>query len=295
MLVYYNVDFHGYESQNFKIHVTGIAPTAEKGRMYLDTADNLLKWHNGTNWIPVPSNYLVPGDNISELTNDANYLTSYTETDPIFSVSPAAGITTVNLLNFAEAYSWGNHALAGYISSYTEVDTLDSVTSRNPVTSNNLTVGDLTISGNLVVSGAVTTINTEEINLADNIITLNSNAVGAASQNAGILIERGSDANRSFRWNEATNIWEIQKDDNLYYEIATVDPTLRIHAETITDTAVVNHSFNTRDLSVEMYDTVTFEKYIAPWVSTTITAITVTFYETPTNPIRVLVTKQTLT
>jgi hypothetical protein len=42
----------------------------------------------------------------------------------------------------------------------------------------NLTVGgNVSITGDLTVSGSVTTINTEEINLADNIIVLNSNLI----------------------------------------------------------------------------------------------------------------------
>lgn len=35
--------------------------------------------------------------NVSAFTNDAGYITGYTETDPVFSVSPAAGITTADI------------------------------------------------------------------------------------------------------------------------------------------------------------------------------------------------------
>jgi len=38
-----------------------------------------------------------------------------TETDPIFSSSPASGITGTNITNWNTAYSWGNHATVGYI------------------------------------------------------------------------------------------------------------------------------------------------------------------------------------
>ena len=68
---------------------------------------------------------------------------------------------------------------------------------------------DLTISGNLTVSGTVTTINTEEIKLADNEIVLNSNLASdtAPSQDAGILINRGSATNVYVRWNETGDYW----------------------------------------------------------------------------------------
>lgn len=47
----------------------------------------------------------------------AGYLTSYTETDPVFAASAAAGISAGNISNWDTAYGWGNHASAGYISS----------------------------------------------------------------------------------------------------------------------------------------------------------------------------------
>lgn len=52
----------------------------------------------------------------------AGYLTTYTETDPVFSASPAAGITNTNISNWNTAYGWGNHASAGYLTSFTESD-----------------------------------------------------------------------------------------------------------------------------------------------------------------------------
>jgi len=71
-----------------------------------------------------------------------------------------------------------------------------------------LQVSDLTVSGNLTVSGTTTTINTETINLADNLIVLNSNATGAASENGGIEVERGDDTNVQVLWNETTDRWQ---------------------------------------------------------------------------------------
>jgi len=65
----------------------------------------------------------------------------------------------------------------------------------------------VTISGNLTVSGTTTTVNTETINLADNIITLNSNEAGTPSQNAGIEVERGTATNVSFVWDESADRW----------------------------------------------------------------------------------------
>lgn len=59
---------------------------------------------------------------VSAFTNDAGYLTSFTETDPVFTASAAAGITGTNISNWNTAYGWGNHASAGYLTSFTETD-----------------------------------------------------------------------------------------------------------------------------------------------------------------------------
>ena len=83
--------------------------------------------------------------------------------------------------------------------------------------SGNTTVNNnLIVSGNLTVSGTTTTVNTETINLADNIITLNSNASGAPSENAGIEVGRGSSANVSLRWNEGSDKWEATRDGSTF-------------------------------------------------------------------------------
>jgi hypothetical protein len=68
------------------------------------------------------------------------------------------------------------------------------------------------IGGNLTVSGTTTSVNTETINLADNNIVLNSNHTGAPTENAGITVERGTEADKVFQWNETTDLWET--DDN---------------------------------------------------------------------------------
>jgi hypothetical protein len=46
-----------------------------------------------------------------------NYLTSYTETDPVFAASDAAAVTAAKITNWDTAYGWGNHASAGYLTS----------------------------------------------------------------------------------------------------------------------------------------------------------------------------------
>lgn len=70
--------------------------------------------------------------------------------------------------------------------------------------------GDISIGGNLTVSGTTTTINTETIELADNQIVLNSNYAGSSpSENAGIEVKRGTETNASLFWDESADAWKI--------------------------------------------------------------------------------------
>ena len=71
--------------------------------------------------------------------------------------------------------------------------------------------GEKTFTGNVTFSGVVTTVNTQEINLADNIIVLNSDISNATAptQDAGLSVNRGSSANVSVYWSEADDKWVI--------------------------------------------------------------------------------------
>ena len=73
--------------------------------------------------------------------------------------------------------------------------------------------GDVAVGGSLTVTGTVTTVNSETIELADNILLLNSNALGNASQNAGLEVERGDDLNVQLLWDETNNRWTVSSED----------------------------------------------------------------------------------
>lgn len=61
----------------------------------------------------------------------AGYLTSYTETDPVYTASSWYS-TTNNASNWNTAYGWGNHASAGYLTSETYTGTVTSVAMTVP-------------------------------------------------------------------------------------------------------------------------------------------------------------------
>ena len=45
----------------------------------------------------------------------SGYLTSYTETDPVFAASDAASVTAAKITNWDTAFGWGDHSTQGYI------------------------------------------------------------------------------------------------------------------------------------------------------------------------------------
>ena len=90
----------------------------------------------------------------------------------------------------------------------TDDNTIDTSTGNLSIGS---TGGEITINGNLTITGTTTTVNTETINLADNIININSNldAGVAPTQDGGISINRGNEVAKTLLWNETTDKWTV--------------------------------------------------------------------------------------
>ena len=87
-----------------------------------------------------------------------NYLTSYTETDPVFAASAAGGITGTNIANWNTAYNWGDHGSAGYLTA--EADTLATVTGRGATTTTDITTtGKIYYSNNFADTAALNAVN----------------------------------------------------------------------------------------------------------------------------------------
>lgn len=83
-----------------------------------------------------------------------------------------------------------------------------------------VTSGGVVVAGNFTVQGTTTTVESATVAVADNILTLNSDVTGAPSQNAGIEVERGDEANVQVRWNEGTDKWTFTNDGAVYYPVA---------------------------------------------------------------------------
>jgi hypothetical protein len=111
-----------------------------------------------------------------------------------FTVGAGTGIT-VNADDVALAG-------AGSLSANTLTKWNGSQLVNSTITDDGTTV---TIGANLTVTGSITYINSNTVEIGDSIILLNRDEVGTPSQNAGFEVERGTSANVSFIWNETSD------------------------------------------------------------------------------------------
>ena len=307
------------------------ALTAQLGQVYFNTADNRLKVYTSTGWQTVGGvTSIVAGNGITisgasgdvtishtdtssasalvasartyvtGLTFDTfGHVTGYTtdietveDTNTTYDIyNTTAGPNTQLLVLSGSDNTWDGIEFAGTANEIQITGTDGQINIGLP---DNVTItGALVVGGNLTVNGTVTTVNTETINLADNVILLNSNATGTATESAGIEVERGSDDNRSLIWNETNNRWELQANDGNYYPIGYVTGADSYATSIGGATSItVTHNLNTRDVDVQLYDNATYETIIADVVRATVNALTVSFNTAPSAAsIRVLVKK----
>jgi hypothetical protein len=114
---------------------------------------------------------------------------------------------------------------------------------------NNLTVG-----GNLNVTGTINSVNTTQVNIVDNKINLNTDFTGTPTTDAGIRVERGSEADTEILWNEASDKWTLTNDGTNYHAIARkyaadlANPSSQTYIQ-------VNHNLGSLDVTVQVFET----------------------------------------
>ena len=168
------------------------------------------------------------------------------ETDPVFSASAAAGISSQNITNWNNAYnnyitrtslgaanvgasgsgslSYNNISgvftftppdLTQFITS--ENDTLATVTSRGATTTANVTVNDMLVNGNLTVQGSTTQLGTYTV-AANEIVVLDGTTV-APTSDGFFRVDRGTSPDTSLKWDETGNRWQFTNDGTTFYNI----------------------------------------------------------------------------
>jgi hypothetical protein len=114
---------------------------------------------------------------------------------------------------------------------------------------NNLTVG-----GNLNVAGTINSVNTTQVNIVDNKINLNTDFTGTPTVDAGIRVERGTEADVEILWNESSDKWTLTNDGTNYHAIARkyaadlANPSSQTYIQ-------VNHNLGSLDVTVQVFET----------------------------------------
>ena len=122
------------------------------------------------------------------------YLTSYSESDPIFLASPAYQITNQNRTDWSTAYSWGNHANAGYLTSYTETDPVFTASVAFGITAQQVTNWNNAYGwGNHAAAGYLTSY-TE------------TDPIFQASAAAGVTTQLVSNWNTAYTWGDHSQV-----------------------------------------------------------------------------------------
>jgi len=118
-----------------------------------------------------------------------------------------------NAANTAAGQAYTN--AVAYAASNTYVNTTFA-----PLANPSLT-GVVTVSGNLIVTGSTTYVNTNIFQVSDNIVTLNADASGAPTENVGFEVNRGSSAYTYLLWDEGIDKWTFTNDGTAYFNIAS--------------------------------------------------------------------------
>ena len=99
--------------------------------------------------------------------------------------------------------------------------------------SNDTDYADLVVN-NLTVKGTTTTVDSEIVNIADNIVVLNSNVTtGTPTENGGIQISRGSQPKASLIWNQSNSKWTAGLDGSENNIILETDISIAVNNNSI--------------------------------------------------------------
>ena len=104
-----------------------------------------------------------------------------------------------------------------------------------------------------ILTGASQTIQTTELSIADNLITLNSGAIDPPTENAGIEVDRGGiEPNAVLQFNESTDRWE----SGIATSVASISRIVTIAfvpGDILSGDLILNHNLNTWDLTYHVW------------------------------------------
>ena len=178
-------------------------PVLSDGELGLDSTLKKLKVGDGTTaWASLPYIGLTE-DEVEDIVNGlvvgvSGISTAYDDTAGTLSVG-VSGIEPSQINGVTASASEINYLdiSAAGTAEASKALVLDS--SRNIANINNMTLG-----GDLTVHGTTTTVNSTEVNIGDNVITVNTSGLSSG----GFRVYDGTD-HQSLLWNESNDRWEF--------------------------------------------------------------------------------------
>jgi len=195
------------------------------------------------------------------------YLTSYNETDPVFTDHDAFAVSSLLIGQWNNAYGWGNHASAGYLTSYDETDPVFLAHDAFDITS-----ADITLLGNTSGenSGDQDLSGKEDVGVASGLISIHTTTHPIpTTRDARNEIAKGeddnfvTDADITLLGNTSgtnTNDVTITDTDEIDLTITLQDIKADIKSDSIDETKLdtsTNISLNLADTSVQPNDPLT--------------------------------------
>ena len=274
------ITFEGSTDDSYETTIVAVDPTA----------DRIISLPNATT-------QLVGTDTTDTLTNKTLTSPTITGVSPVITLAGdlSGSATFTNLGNAtltatiaADSVALGTDTTGNYVANLTEGTGITITNNsgegatptisigQNVATSSSVSFNTITV-GNLVVTGSQTSTSQANLNVADSIITLNSNVTGSPTLNAGVVVERGTSANVDIRWNETLDRWEATSDGSTYTQIAAGAKM------TISDTPPASPANG--DFWFESDSAITFVYYDSYWIEIGSSGIgAVTTATAPSNP-----------
>jgi hypothetical protein len=194
-----------------------------------------------------------------------------------------SGAVTIKNVNLA-TQTTGNY-VATIAGTTNEIEVTGSGSENAAITiglPNDVTItNNLNVGGDLNVTGSINTVNSTQVNITDNKINLNSDMPeeNSPSLDAGIVVHRGTEADAELLWDEDTDRWQVGLVSGNYHDIA------RKYVTTVGDgsalTYAITHNLGTREVSVQVYDSATYDTVETDVTRNSTSQVTVGFTAAP--------------
>lgn len=303
-----NLDLNNNQIENVVVQILPSDPTGVLGKIIYNSTSNQLKYYNGSAWQALSSgsavndatitfagsNGVTVGATTSFTTNDATPATITFSLDDFTALAVETVEFNASQNNFviSDTVNGNRRIPAGVVDvSLFNNDAYVDLTTAQNIGGNKTFDDNVIVTGDLTVNGTTTTIDSNTVNIGDNIIVLNSDETGTPTQDAGIEVERGTEANVQLRWDENNDDWEFQA----YNHAATpalvtykIPRTYKTNATAASN--IITHNLGTKNVIVQMYNIISDETVFGDVERTSTNTITVSFNNAPGSPgIQVLI------